>query len=136
MPGSSWSEEEIAALRASFLRFIPYSDDVAASMYTRLFTDHPEIESMFNSDPGAQRDKLVHTLAVMIDSVAHRSDFEALGHAMGDRHRGYGVTPEMYVELRSYIVRALQEEVKPPLTDAELGLWAKLYDQIAETMIG
>jgi len=126
--------EEIVKLRASFLRFIPASDAVASNLYRRLFEAHPEVESLFISDPERQKDKLVHTIAVMIDSLEKAGDFHSKGVALGDRHRDYGVTDDMYVQLKDYLVAALMDEVKPPMSDEELGLWGRLYDLIAKTM--
>jgi hemoglobin-like flavoprotein len=130
----AFTSEEITQLRASFLRFIPASDAVASNLYRRLFEAHPEVESLFISDHERQKDKLIHTIAVMIDSLDKVGDFYSKGVALGDRHRGYGVTDEMYVHLKDYLVAALQDEVDPPMSREELELWGRLYDHIARTM--
>ena len=134
MGANPFTPEEVAALRASFVRFIPHSDEVATAMYSRLFAENPQIQSMFTTDPAQQRDKLVYTLAVMLDALASRGDLETIGRSMGAKHRGYGVTDDMYVTLKDYLVEALQSKVVPPLSADELGLWSRLYDEIARSM--
>lgn len=136
MRTATFSEAELEALRNSFARLIPYSDDVAATMYLRLFADHPHIEALFHSEPDLQRDKLIQTLAIMIDSASNPERFASTGSKLGRQHDTYGVEPEMYAVLKGYLVGALQDEVRPPLTDEEVSLWSRLYDAISESMMG
>lgn len=129
-----FSAEEIAALRMSFLRFITVSDAVSHTLYSNLFAQNPGLQGMFSSDPKRQEEKLVHTLAVMLDLIERKPEFESYSAALGDKHKDYGVVPEMYVSLRGLLIEALDQHLIPPLTDEERVLWAKLYDAIAAAM--
>lgn len=130
----TFSAEEIAALRMSFLRFITVSDAVSHTLYSKLFAQNPGVREMFSGDPKRQEEKLVHTFAVMLDLIERKPEFESYSSALGDKHRDYGVVPEMYVALRGLLMEALDAHLVPPLTDEERALWARLYDAIAAAM--
>lgn len=128
-----FTPEEVAALRMSFLRFIPVSDQVADTLYASLFERSPELKALFHEDQRRQEEKLVHTLATMIDLIEKPEEFREYARSLGDRHRGYGVENDMYEPLGGLLVKALERHLAG-LSEAEAELWKRLYDVIAYAM--
>jgi hemoglobin-like flavoprotein len=130
----NFTNEEIAALRASFLKLIPVSEALSIEFYERLFREHPEVRSNFRPDMQAQQDKLIDTLAALIDVLNQPTTAETVLKDLGQRHVVYGATPELYawveVNLRSVMAELAGKEefvaVEP--------LWTRLLSYVTTTM--
>ena len=133
MPTSSFSPEEAAALKASFLRLIPKSDEFAESLYRHLFRLAPSVRALFAPSMDEQYYKVVRTLAVMVDAVDEPEVFERECRESGERHGRYGARPEHYPVLGQAIVAALRDTLGP--TPEEEALWLRLYGEASRLMI-
>lgn len=94
--GGHLHADQVDVLRSSFAE-IERSDDQAVSLfYENLFTERPELRSMFSTSQSRQSRKLMQSLKVIIASLdAPERNFELL-EQLGVRHAGYGVTHEHY----------------------------------------
>lgn len=133
MAADTFTPEESAALKASFLRLIPKSDEFAESMYAHLFRLAPGARKLFAPSMDEQYYKLVRMLAVMVDAVEDRAAFEAECRATGERHRHYGAKPEHYPLVGEAIVLALRDHLKP--SPEEEALWLRLYGEASRLMM-
>jgi hemoglobin-like flavoprotein len=135
MPFPRFTPAEIDRLRSSFFLLIPVTIDLAESFYGRLFSEHPEVRSYFKSDMESQQDKLIDTLAALLDIVDRPDDATAVLHALGKRHVAYGATEPLYVWVENALLEMVGAEL--PVEDAEeIGaLWRRLMTAVSETML-
>lgn len=92
----TFSPDEVDLLRRSFLALIPALDNVTEALYSRLFAEHPEVRAAFPTDLGLQRDKLIDTLASLLDVLDRPSAAGEMLEELGRRHQAWGATPELY----------------------------------------
>jgi NAD(P)H-flavin reductase/hemoglobin-like flavoprotein len=127
---------EDAALLEENLRLIEdRSDRVINYFYASLFTDSPELRSLFPAAMDAQRDRLFRALVGAVRNIGDADAFVPMLQQLGRDHRKYGVRTEDYASFGRALITALErfsEDVwVPELEDA----WVRAYDYIANTMI-
>lgn len=126
--------EEIHRLRSSFFEFIPVSQELSQTFYARLFENHPEVRAYFKSDMQSQQDKLVDTLAVVLDTLERTDKAEGILTSLGERHVNYGVTPELYAYVEVAFLELVAQYAKPEERDELEALWSKLMNFVSITM--
>jgi len=129
------SPQEAQALRASFLRIIPNSEEASLRLYDRLFEIDPALRSLFGEDMIGQQEKLVKMLAAAIDMLDDPEGFEASCRQLGKRHQAYGALPHHYPIVGRLLLEEFGRAAEPPFSKEETALWAKLYDQVATAML-
>ncbi|MBO6948916.1 MAG: hypothetical protein JJ855_13125 [Rhodospirillales bacterium] len=127
-------EEQAALVKKSFIRILPHRDAFSKSLYDRLFTVAPEARSLFTSDIERQREKLVATLAFVVNGASDLDKLSGEVRALGRRHKDYGVEFGHYAILRNVLVDTLAEYLGDDFTPDVQAAWASLYDELAEAM--
>lgn len=135
MPPIAFTDEEIRRLRLSFFELIPVSDELSQSFYDRLFDEHPEVRSYFKPDMQSQQDKLVDTLAALLDSLEKSEEAENMLRNLGRRHVGYGATPELYAWVEVAILEIVAQYAKPHERADLHDLWSRLMTSVSKTMM-
>lgn len=126
----------VDALRESFTLVVERAPDLTHRFYEVLFARHPQVRPLFgrNSRP-AQEKMLTQALAAVIDHVEDASWLaETLG-AMGAKHVGYGVTPEMYAWVGDSLLITLEEVAGPEWTPEVATAWADAFAAIQSLML-
>ncbi len=126
--------EEINRLRSSFFEFIPVSEELSQAFYARLFEKHPEVRAYFKSDMQSQQDKLVDTLAVLLDTLEQSDKAEGILMTLGRRHVNYGATPELYSYVEIAFLELVAQYAKPDERDELEALWSKLMIFVSMAM--
>lgn len=127
-------EEQAALIKKSFIRILPHREAFSKSLYDRLFKVAPEARSLFTSDMERQREKLVATLAFVVNGASDLDKLTGEVRALGRRHVDYGVELAHYGILRGVLVDTLAEYLGDDFTPEVQAAWAGLYDDLAEAM--
>lgn len=133
-----FTELERNQLRESFLRLIPHIDQIAEAFYERLFADFPHVRRHFKTDLTSQREKLVDTIAALLDVLNRPEQTEPALHALGRTHLDYGANDGVYRWVERTFVQIIYDEIKETSIDAdrdEIGrLWTRLIHFVVVNM--
>jgi len=129
------TEEEKQILRDSLFRLIPRSDEAAEAFYQRLFLEHPSVRPLFPQSMDEQQQKMVLTLASMVDYLDDPETFRRECIELGRRHVGYGAQPAHYPVVGQILLEEFGKWQVPPMTEREISLWQLLYGLVSEQMI-
>jgi len=122
-------------VRASFAKVEPIADTAAIMFYDELFERDPRLRHLFKNDMAEQRKKLMQMLAV---AVANVHDLKAISHAvraLGQRHRGYGVSPADYETVGGALIVTLERGLGPEFTPDVKDAWLACISAIAAEML-
>jgi hemoglobin-like flavoprotein len=126
--------EEIKLIKLSFVPLMGRKLEAGKIFYARLFEVAPDTRPMFKSDIGAQAEKLMSMLGMIISSLQDTSSLVGMLESLGRRHAGYGVMEEHYANVRAALLRMLEEMLGDAFTDAARKAWCDLFDMVAGIM--
>ena len=125
---------DIALVRATFARFVPTEEAVAALFYDRLFAISPKLRELFPDDLRGQKRKLMQMVSTAVGGLNNLNQLLPAVKALGARHSDYGVTTEHYRLVGEALLwtfgRSLGQDFTPEVRSA----WAKVYHVLAATM--
>lgn len=128
------SAEQIGLVRSSFDAIAPNAEKVVALFYGRLFSERPDLQSLFKGSMQEQGHKLAAALATVIASLDRLDTIAPVLREMGRRHAGYGVRDADYADVGGALVWTLEAGLGSAF-DADLrDAWAKAYGLLADTM--
>jgi hemoglobin-like flavoprotein len=111
------------------------ADALAANFYTSLFEiDASAVRLFANVDMAAQRAKLVHSLAVIVDAVDNPDRLLPVVAALGRRHAAYGIEARHFDSVGHALLRALSLTLGDAFTADMRDAWAESYELIASVM--
>ena len=126
----------VPLLRSTFQQLAPLADDVARRFYARMFSVYPQVVPLFrNTDPAAQRQKLMASVAAVVALVDRPDELEPALAQMGRSHQGYGVTPEQYEYVCASMLATLAETFGEAWTAEVSDTWAAALRHVSERMI-
>lgn len=126
---------DVALLRSSFALVVEREPDLTTRFYARLFADHPEARALFGRHSArAQATMLRDALVAVIEHVDDGAWMTQTLGALGRRHQGYGVTPEMYGWVGASLLATLAEIAGPAWTEPCARAWTAAYGAIAAIM--
>ncbi len=128
--------EQVALVQQSFGKVAPISDQAAKLFYGRLFVIAPEVKAMFHGDMDEQGRKLMATLAVVVNGLAHLDTILPAASALAKRHVGYGVRPSHYAPVGEALLWTLQQGLGTDWTPALAEAWTAAYVTLSQFMIG
>src|SRR5215213_8823252 len=103
--------------------------------YSKLFSETPELQSLFRSPRLEQANKLMTTLAVI---VAQLEQLDKMTHAIEQlaiRHVKYGVKPEHYKLVGTALLWSLERLLGQHWSESLEEAWETCYNLLAQTMI-
>src|SRR5262245_25964233 len=83
-------EALIGRLQESFRPMIERGTELADRFYARLFSEHPEVRPLFPTNMAAQKQKLLDTLSLIIESLREPEITRKRIEQLGIAHVGYG----------------------------------------------
>jgi hemoglobin-like flavoprotein len=113
----------------------PVAGQLIRSCYDRVFTDYPQVRSMFPADTKQQREQFLRVVVALVTNYDHREDLVPYLEALGNRHVRYGVVPEHYAIVGRALLASLAELAGELWTDEYEGAWARAYTFAAEIML-
>jgi len=125
----------VPVLRSTFELVVERQPQVVHRFYEILFSRHPQTKSLFRGNvPAVQEKMLTDALVAVIDHLEDAPWLTSTLAALGAKHRGYGVTDEMYDWVGACLLAALAEAAgKDWSREAEVA-WTEAYGAIAALM--
>ena len=124
-------------IKESFGMVAPIADQAATIFYARLFELDPSLQRLFAStDMEAQRKNLMQTLTVVVKSIDRLDAIVPAVEALGRRHGGYGVTPEMFGTVGQALLDTLAVGLGDAFTTECRNAWVDAFGILSSVMIG
>jgi len=127
---------DIEALRESLTMTAPHADKLAATFYSHLFAQRPELRELFPAGMEVQRSRLVGALVHIVGNVDNSTELVPYLRALGRDHRKFGVITRHYASLGSALVLAFREVLGTAWTKRHERAWIDAYDAVAMMMVG
>lgn len=121
-------------VRESFPSLVEVAGPVAQLFYGRLFQMHPSARAMFRSDIRAQGVKFMDMLTSLVGSLDDFEDQLPALRAMGQRHAGYGVTPQHYATVGESLIWALAQALNGEFSGDVKVAWVTLIGEVGAAM--
>ena len=123
-------------VQESWAKVEPISAVAAALFYGRLFELDPSLQRLFaHTDMAAQRKNLMQTLTVVVKSIDKLDAIVPAVQALGSRHAGYGVTPEMFGTVGQALIDTLEVGLGDAFTAECREAWVEAFGILSSVMI-
>lgn len=127
---------EIDLIEDSFERVKIHKAEFSNAFYTRLFKDYPELEPLFsNTDMDRQGSKLYAALVLLVENLRHPEELERVLLPLGEKHVGYGATPEAFPKVGKSITATLQLFLGDRWTPELSRAWENTFRDVTATML-
>ena len=124
-------------VQATFARVMPEADLFARTFYQHLFRLDPSLCPMFaTTDFVKQRRMLLNMLGVMVQGLNRLAKLTPMLRDLGERHVGYGVTPEHYETFRRALLLALESDLGKDFTEDVRHAWETVFGWLRNAMLG
>jgi len=127
--------KQVMLLQQSFANVAPISGQVAIMFYDRLFELAPQVKEIFPADMTEQRQKLMATLAVVVNGLSNLQSVLPAASALAKRHIAYGAKPEHYPVVGSALLWTLEKCLGDAWTPEVAEAWAVAYGTLSTSMI-
>lgn len=125
----------VVLLRESFEVVATANPKFVTRFYEILFERYPQARPLFPRDGMArQAEMLTGALVAVLDHLEDAPWLKQTLGALGAKHVGYGVTPEMYGWVGASLLATLAEVAGPAWTPELEGAWGEAYGAIASLM--
>ena len=127
--------EQVALVQESFAKVAPIADQAAIMFYDRLFELAPQVKVIFPADMTEQRQKLMATLAVVVNGLSNLQSVLPAASALAKRHIAYGAKPEHYPVVGSALLWTLEKCLGDAWTPEVAEAWTVAYGTLSTSMI-
>ena len=127
--------KQVMLLQQSFVNVAPIAGQVAIMFYDRLFELAPQVKVIFPADMTEQRQKLMATLAVVVNGLSNLQSVLPAASALAKRHIAYGAKPEHYAVVGSALLRTLEKCLGDAWTPEVAEAWTVAYGTLSTFMI-
>lgn len=125
----------IKRVQAHYEALAPHVEALAALFYARLFAEHPEVQSLFKTDPQRQSAHLAAALALVVRNLDRIEMLEGPLKQLGAMHVDFGARPEHYPIVCRLIVETIAEVSGESLTPELRADWTDAMSTIAAMML-
>ena len=126
--------EQITLVQTSFKKVVPIAGTAADLFYDRLFEIAPPVRALFPSDLTEQKVKLMAMLGTAVTNLHQLDTIQPAVKALGERHKGYGVTAEHYAPVGAALLWTLEKGLGPDFTPETKAAWTAAYTVLAGVM--
>ena len=126
--------EQITLVQASFQKVVPIAGTAADLFYDRLFETAPQTRALFPQDMAEQKRKLMAMLATAVTNLHKLDTILPAVQALGQRHKGYGVTADQYAPVGAALLWTLEKGLGPDFTPETKAAWTEAYTALAGVM--
>ena len=126
--------EQITLVQASFQKVVPIAGTAADLFYDRLFETAPETRALFPRDMAEQKTKLMTMLATAVTNLHKLDTILSAVKALGQRHKGYGVTAAHYAPVGAALLWTLEKGLGADFTPEVKEAWTETYTALAGVM--
>jgi hemoglobin-like flavoprotein len=127
--------EQIDDIQASFVKVLPISQAAAALFYGRLFQMEPALKPLFKTELAEQGNKLMATLAAVVNGLKNLEAVVPAAQALAVRHVAYGVRPEHYTPVGEALIWTLEQGLGADFTPKVRDAWIAAYGTLSAVMI-
>lgn len=127
--------DQVAAIKDSFAKVAPNAEQVATAFYHRLFEIAPETKSLFRGAMKKQGQKLMATLAVVVNGLDKLPTILPAASALAKRHVGYGVKAAHYEPVGTALLWTLERRLGEQWTPELATAWSAAYSLVSKFMI-
>lgn len=121
----------VPLLRGSFELVVERNPNLTDRFYEILFDRYPQAKPLFGrNSERAQSQMLTEALVAVVDHLEDAPWLVANLGALGKRHEGYGVTPEMYGWVGASLLATLAEVGANEWTPEVNAAWTEAYGAI------
>jgi hemoglobin-like flavoprotein len=122
-------------LRSSFDLVITRQPALTPRFYEILFERYPQARPLFSRNaPEKQAQMLADALVAVLDHLEDAPWLTSTLNGLGQKHVGYGVTPEMYGWVGASLLATLAEAAGDDWTPELQVAWGEAYGAIAGLM--
>jgi hemoglobin-like flavoprotein len=126
--------QQIELVQTSFKKVVPIAGTAADLFYGRLFEIAPEVRPMFPQDMKEQKVKLMAMLGTAVTNLHKLDEILPAVKALGERHKGYGVTAAQYAPVGAALLWTLEQGLGPDFTPEVKEAWTETYTALAGVM--
>jgi hemoglobin-like flavoprotein len=127
----------VSLLRRSFDMVLERQPLLVRRFYDILFARYPQAQRLFaHTDRVVQERRLSMALVAVMEHLEDAPWFRRTLGALGEKHKGYGVTDEMYGWVGECLLAAMAEAAGPDWTPQLEAEWSAAYGAIAGAMQG
>jgi hemoglobin-like flavoprotein len=127
--------KNIELLAASFARVSANKTDAATIFYARLFTTAPQLRPMFKGDLESQKQKLMSSLAQIVDFYRVGVDPHGYLARLGHGHQAYGVQRSHFDAVGDALVFTLAQILGDDFTPDIRHAWVEAYAEVSAVMM-
>lgn len=128
------TQQQKTIVQTSFNQIID-ADRLAGIFYAHLFVIDPSTKPLFKGDMLAQQQKLMQTIAVVVNNLNDLSTIVPAIQSLGKRHVAYGVNVSHWDSVGQALLWALADTFGDAFTLEVHDAWAAAYALIAQTAI-
>jgi hemoglobin-like flavoprotein len=129
------SPDQIALVQTSFQKVLPIADVAAQLLYQRIFELDPSLRPLFTRDMAVQRQMVMATLRLGIESLTDPAKIVPALRALGAKHVAYGVKEADFATVGAALLWALEQGLGDDFTPETRAAWAAAYTLLATPMI-
>lgn len=129
------SPEAAARIRQSYLGFATRLDPLLDAFFTRLFSQHPQLRSMFPADLTLQKVRMAASLSLLFRNIDCLGTLEPILMELGAQHARWGVRPEHYPIVRDALLWAIEQTAQPAWGHQLRADWNEAIGRIAALML-
>jgi hemoglobin-like flavoprotein len=127
--------DQVKLVQQSFAKVVPISEQAAVIFYDRLFAVAPHVKAMFPDDMTEQRNKLMATLAVVVNGLSDLDSVLPAVSALAKRHVAYGAKPGHYPIVGGALLWTLEQGLGEAWTPDVVAAWTAAYGTLSGYMI-
>lgn len=127
--------ENFARIRKGWSAVVSAPEIVGQMFYDKLFTNVPQVRSMFPQDMAGQEAKLVQTLDFIIDNLDDMDTLAPVARDLAVRHVAYGTVPAHYTAVGEALIETLQQALGDDFSQEDKKAWTEVYTALANEMI-
>jgi hemoglobin-like flavoprotein len=121
-------------VQASFGELLPFAEAAAALFYERLFDLDPSLRALFKTNLAEQEHKWLDMIHIAVFGLDYLEQLVPALQLLGERHVGYGVTPDQYATVEAALMWTLEQAFEERFTPEIREAWHTIYELLATTM--
>ena len=129
------SQTTILTVKATADVVAEHAEAITTKMYEILFTDHPELKTLFEDADSMQHKKLAAAVAAYAANIDNLSILTKVVEKIVQSHVKSNVKPEHYPLVGASILKAIKEVLGDAATDEILAAWGEAYFFLADILI-
>ncbi|HTQ06331.1 MAG TPA: globin domain-containing protein [Polyangiaceae bacterium] len=125
----------VELLRSSFALVVEREPEVTRRFYDVLFAKYPEARPLFGKRSRTDQERMLRDMLVaIVDHLEDAGWLKSQLAALGQKHVGYGVRPEMYGWVGASLLETLAAVAGDAWTPELAAAWTDAYGAVASLM--